>query len=222
MFVYTVLGDSITAGEAATSPTRAYPALLTGELQSTLKSRAVRNQILAHPGWTSGALMAAVLENPAGALCASEVISIWVGGDNLIQAGFAVLQGAPRTVVEQSILQYGRDLVCLITYIRMVSKARIIVCTQYNPFPNSPMAAEAIGALNEATITAASRAGALIARPDAWFAGREPELIAGYRSGRIEDALRGRPGSTRTTPGIVSLPQAFCHLHNDAARKTLA
>lgn len=193
MFIYTALGDSITAGLAATSPARAYPALVVSMMQRTVRGQGMRNEVLAQPGWTSQALTTAVFDNPAAILAASQAVTIWVGGDNLVRTGLAVLGGAPKSSVERSIVQYGKDLGALAMYIHHVSHGRIIICTQYNPFPASPLAVRAIGALNDATLAVQSRVDALVARPDIWFAGRESQLIAGFRTGRIEDALKGDP-----------------------------
>jgi acyl-CoA thioesterase I len=193
MFLYTALGDSITAGESATSPQRAYPAQIVAMMHNTVRGEWISNQVLAEPGWTSRSLTTAVFDNPAAPLMASQAVSIWVGGDNLIHAGLAVLGGARKTVVERALVQYGKDLGILVSYVHRVSKASVVICTQYNPFPASPLAAEAIHALNQATVAAASQTHAAIARPDVWFAGREHQLIAGYTTGRIEDALSGRP-----------------------------
>lgn len=189
LFLYTALGDSITAGESATSPAFAYP----HRLVSMLRKRNIPadGAVLANPGWTSAALRSAVLENSTFYLSRANAISIWVGGDDIAFTGLALLEGAPRSVVPQTLRNYGMGAGQLVGAIRKVSKAKVILCTQYNPFPNSPLAAEAIRALNDVTATVASRTGAIVAPAHKWFAGREAVLIAGYRTGRLQDALRG-------------------------------
>ncbi len=185
--LYTALGDSITAGEAATSWTKAYPSLVVSMLNT--RSAPITGQVLAEPGWTSRALENAVLANSSVYLTEARTISIWVGGDDLADAALSVLRGAPRRVIQESIVRYGKDVARLIAAIRSVSKACIIVCNQYNPFPNSPIAAQGIGALNAATAQVAARMGAVLAPTAAWFEGRQAELIYGYRRGRIEDVM---------------------------------
>ncbi len=187
MFLFTALGDSITAGENATSPLHAYPSLVVSLLQS--RSDSVAGEVLAYPGWTSEALEMAVLENAPLYLQQSNAISIWVGGDDLTDAALAVLRGAPRQTLQRSLAQYGRNIASLVLAIRSVSRAPVILCTQYNPFPNSPVADEAVDALNRITAGVSSRLNARLAPVHAWFAGRQASLIAGYRTGRIEDAL---------------------------------
>lgn len=187
MLLYTALGDSITAGEAAASWPKAYPSLVVSMLNSQFAP--ITGEVLAEPGWTSRALADAVLANSSMYLSQARTISIWVGGDDLADAALAVLGGAPRRVIQASIVRYAKDVALLIAAIRRVSKANIIVCNQYNPFPNSPVASQGIGALNAATAQVAARMGAMLASTEAWFSGRQAELIYGYRRGRIEDVM---------------------------------
>jgi acyl-CoA thioesterase I len=189
MVIYTALGDSITAGEGATSPARAYPSLIV----SGLCANSVRawGRVLAQPGWTSRALDSAVFDNPSSCLSQSTAISIWIGGDNLAYAGLAILRGAPSSLIQRTILEYGRDVAVLVTAIHKVSKAHVIVCTQYNPFPNSPLAGEAVAALNASTYTVASKLGVSVAPAHSWFEGQQAGLLAGYKTGRMEDAISG-------------------------------
>lgn len=188
MVVYTALGDSITAGEGATSPARAYPSLIV----SSLCTNAVRarGEVLAEPGWTSRALDNAVFENSSIYLTQSTTISVWIGGDNLANAGLAMLRGAPRFILERAIVNYRRDVGLLVTAMRRVSRANIILCTQYNPFPNSQVAGAGISALNASTYAVAEKLHVSVAPTHNWFEGQQAQLIAGYKTGRIEDAMR--------------------------------
>lgn len=189
---YTALGDSITAGERATSPALAYPSLITAQLRR--EQPGSFGEVLAQPGWTGQDLTYAVFENSAIPLRDATTITIWVGGDNLVNAALAMLSGAHSTVLKTSLVAYGKSLTVLITGIRRLSKARIIVCTQYNPFPNTPIAEQGVAALNEATLTVAAKTGVIVAPVNSWFAGRQAELIAGYRTGQVQDVFR-TPGA---------------------------
>lgn len=189
--LYTALGDSITAGELATSPARAYPSLVTQNLRQ--HRRGWFGEVLAEPGWTSQTLNAAVWENGPIPLRESNVITIWVGGDNLADAALAMLSGARPTILKRSLAGYMQSLRALIVGIRRVSRAGVVVCTQYNPFPNTPIAAQGIAALNEATRAVAAATSAAVAPVDEWFTGRQAELIAGYRTGRVQDVFRSVP-----------------------------
>lgn len=194
MFRYTALGDSITAGFGASSPYFTY----TSKVVSIVHTRSGRasGDVLAESGWTSADLDAAVVENPVVFLTNAQAISVWIGGDNLIHAALRALSGGSvrnlAPALQQALAGYGRDLAVLVTGIRRVSKARLVLCTQYNPFPNTPLAGEAIAALNGVTEKVAGACGAVVAPTQNWFSGHQAELIAGYTSGRIQDVLQGR------------------------------
>jgi acyl-CoA thioesterase-1 len=193
MVRYTALGDSITAGEAATRPSRSYPNLIVSMLAETRLYRTVQGQVLAEPGYTSLALEQAVMQNPTYYFSSANAITIWIGGDDLAYAALAGIAGRNQNRIYQAIRSYGIHLAALIKRIQAISNAAIIVCTQYNPFPNSPIATTGIAALNKTTSTVGKQTGAVIAPAHAWFAGRQPELISGYRTGRLEDAMKHLP-----------------------------
>src|SRR5579875_2457287 len=193
MMIYAALGDSITAGEGASAPWHAYPDKLIAMLNQRRSDNYATGEVLAEPGWTSTALESAVIQNPTTYLTGATVITIWVGGDDLAQAAISTLSGASKETIARSIRNYGVHLVNLVQFIKTVSKAHIILCTQYNPFPNTPMAGEAIGILNEQTLQSAKATGASVAPSASWFAGRQAELIAGYKTGRIQDVLHSHP-----------------------------
>ena len=193
MIVYTALGDSITFGYNASSPWRGYPNLLRAKLH---RSGSAVVEVLSEPGWTSGALNAAVFgDGGLELMLRSSVVTIWVGGNDLAYAGLRLLRSGQAGAGAQqafagTVAAYGRNVAALVTAVRRVSQAQILLCTQYNPFPHSPIAAQAVGALNQATAAAASQLRVQVAPVHEWFAGREAALIDGYRSGRLEEALR--------------------------------
>ena len=187
MFLYTALGDSITAGDGAPSWAQAYPSLVVSMLE--MRCSPATGEVLAQPGWTSATLQGTVVEHSAMYLTEAKTISIWVGGDDLAKAGIAVLGGAPPRVIEQSIVHYGKNIARLVLWVRKLSRATVILCTQYNPFPNSPVAAEGVSALNAVTAEVAGRLGTVLAPVHAWFEGQQSALIYGYRTGRLEDVL---------------------------------
>ncbi len=206
--LYTALGDSITAGEGAFSPARAYPSLVASMLQTC--SVHVAGEILAQPGWTSDALKWAVFENSSVYLRQATAISIWIGGDDIVDAGLAIGGGAPKWSIERSIEHYGRAMTTLILSIQKVSKRPIILCTQYNPFPNSPLVVKTIGALNMVTETTADKLHTLLAPAHAWFEGRQDELIKGYKTGRLQDAFtNSRPPVHPNNKGHLVIAQGL-------------
>ncbi|WP_029423146.1 SGNH/GDSL hydrolase family protein [Alicyclobacillus macrosporangiidus] len=190
---YTALGDSITAGSGASAPWRAYPAQILRRSAARSVPGGACLHVLAHPWWTTEALDMAVRENDIGPLTQATAVSVWIGGDNLSQAGLRLLEG-PRgdvaAVVTAAIRSHQAHLNRLLRFLGSITRARLVVCTQYNPFPNSPLAVQAMAALNDATRDVARRLGVSVAPADTWFAGREAELIHGYRTGRLEDVLR--------------------------------
>jgi acyl-CoA thioesterase-1 len=185
--VYTALGDSITAGKNAASPFMTYPYLLETALQNHPHHAATH--VLAEPGWTSKALLTSVMQSPPDLLYRSSTVSIWVGGNNLIDAGMVMLQGAPPSILKKALTNYQTDVSLLIRLIRTQTTGSILLCTQYNPFPNSPIAAAGIDALNHAIRTLAQRHSVKLVPVHSWFAGREPQLIAGYRDGKLTGVL---------------------------------
>ncbi|MFC4767723.1 SGNH/GDSL hydrolase family protein [Effusibacillus consociatus] len=186
MIFYTALGDSITVGKSASSPNRTYVRLVTFMLQR--QSNQVHHLIFARSGWTSGSLVQAVLWNSPASLQQSTTISIWIGGNDLVRAGLITPQSRLPLVLTERLANYQRHLEILLAFIRKRSRAKIVLCTQYTPFPNTPLACETIARLNTITSNVANRYQTMLAPADTWFAGHESDLIAGYRHGRIEDA----------------------------------
>jgi lysophospholipase L1-like esterase len=188
MNLYTALGDSITAGVGASSPIKAYPYIVAKLLCDRSIPMAV--DTLAHSGWTSTDLRLALSDNLL-LLKRSAVTSIWIGGDNLVAAGLLTLQGAGLQKVSQLLSQYECDLSAILTLIRQISRSSIVLCTQYNPFPNTPAAVRAIEALNGITHRMSLRYRTRLAPTHQWFEGKQASLIAGYRNGRLEDVTAG-------------------------------
>jgi acyl-CoA thioesterase-1 len=198
--IYAALGDSITSGAGLPSPRLAYPARTIQRL-ALLRAGAQRSNasdVLAEPGWTSQVLLAALRESPPDALVEADAVSIWVGGDDLayaalsaIRAPAAIRTKALKLAVERALRVYAINLAQLVCTVRCVSRGRLVLFTQYNPFPNTSVAEEAIGALNAVTRREAARCGAVLADAADWFEGHQAAWIQGYRTGRIQDVLAG-------------------------------
>lgn len=183
------MGDSIAYGECASAPSRAYP-LVAARAIAAERHTAVDTCVIAQPGWTSWNLAQAVSADPA-AFTGADVALMFVGGDDLIQAGLATLNGGRlRRQLAEAYARYARN------FDRIAGACQrqgipLVCCTLYNPFPRSPIAVAAVSGLNQVIVQRAMARGIPVAPVDAWFAGREPLVIAGYRSGRLEDILRG-------------------------------
>ncbi|MCD9025107.1 SGNH/GDSL hydrolase family protein [Cohnella silvisoli] len=190
---YTALGDSITFGESASSFAMAYPQLVVAHLNSHSPTRRVIGYVLARPGWSSCDLLDAAIGQGSSMISHSDAVSVWIGGIDLMNAALISLRNQQPLTATQSLNNYKRNLLALLTRIKRESHARIICCTQYNPFPNSPLSAESINRLNDTTREVAQSCNAKIASVHRWFEGNQADLIYGYRKGKIEDALSGSP-----------------------------
>jgi lysophospholipase L1-like esterase len=187
--IYTALGDSITFGENASSWVKAYPQLTVSTLNSS--SCRVAGYVLARPGWSSDDLLDATIWQGSSIISQSAVVSIWIGGVDLANAALLSLRNQQPLAAKQIVTNYGRNLRAILTQIKKESHARIICCTQYNPFPNSPLSVEWIDRLNRMTKEVALSCDINIAPIYTWFEGKQADLIYGYRKGKIEDALSG-------------------------------
>ncbi|UHA75163.1 SGNH/GDSL hydrolase family protein [Paenibacillus sp. 481] len=186
---YTALGDSITFGENASSMENAYPQLLVSTLNAC--SYRVSGCVLARPGWTSSDLLRAMKWRGSSIIRHSNVVTIWIGGVDLANAALYALRTQQPLPVQQVATTYSRNMHTIITRIKKESCSRIIICTQYNPFPNSPLAIEAIARLNYLTSEIARSCNVILAPVHTWFEGKQAYLIYGYRNGVIEDAMSG-------------------------------
>jgi len=187
--IYTALGDSITFGENASSKENAYPQLAVSTLNAC--SYKVSGCILARPGWTSSDLLSAMKWRGSSIIRNSYVITIWIGGVDLANAALSSLKIQQPLPAQQIATSYSRNIRAIITRIKNESCARIIICTQYNPFPNSPLACESIARLNRLTSELARSCDVNLAPAHTWFEGKQAYLIHGYRNGKIEDAMSG-------------------------------
>ncbi|TDF97071.1 SGNH/GDSL hydrolase family protein [Paenibacillus piri] len=187
--IYTALGDSITFGENASSWAKAYPQLTVSALNSS--SRKVRGYVLARPSWSSDDLLDAVIWQGASVIGHSAVVSVWIGGIDLVNAALSSLKTKQPLAAKSVAAKYKRNLSGIFTRIKKGSRARIVCCTQYNPFPNSPLAVEWINQLNHTINELSQSHNVTVAPAHMWFGGKQADLIHGYRKGKIEDALSG-------------------------------
>jgi lysophospholipase L1-like esterase len=191
MFLYIAAGDSITYGESASSPGRAYPALVVKGLSARFPQTA--GQVLAEPGWTSADLAEALGDLEARPLALASAVTVWIGGNDLAFSALAAAGGGGAEAARRALGHCHGNLGRILRTIRHRSRCRLICCTQYQPFPASPLAVEYVGRLNAVIADAAASHHAAVAPVHEWFEGRQAEWIAGYRRGRLEDALAGVP-----------------------------
>ncbi|WHX49452.1 SGNH/GDSL hydrolase family protein [Paenibacillus woosongensis] len=188
--IYTALGDSITFGENASSFAKAYPRVA-ASLVNASSSHKVIGYVLARPGWNTLDLLDAAAWQGSSVISRSAVVSVWIGGVDLANAALSALASKQVLDAKRIVARYKRNLHAILTQIQNTSPARILCCTQYNPFPNSPLAAKAISGLNQTTKEVAQSYNAKVIPTHLWFEGKQSQLIYGYRKGKIEDALGG-------------------------------
>ncbi|NOU98201.1 SGNH/GDSL hydrolase family protein [Paenibacillus sp. LMG 31456] len=187
--IYTALGDSITFGENASSLAKAYPHLTVSTLNSS--SCKVRGLVLARPGWSSYDLLDAVIWQGSSTINRSAAVSVWIGGVDLANAALFSFKTKRPLDAKHIAANYRRNLSAIFTRIKKGSCARIICCTQYNPFPNSALSVEWVDGLNRTTNELAHSYDVTLAPVHMWFEGKQADLLYGYRKGKIEDALSG-------------------------------
>jgi lysophospholipase L1-like esterase len=187
MISYIALGDSITFGQKASSCSRAYPSRVTSMLK--LKGIPAKRIVLAQPNWTSADLAEEIYTDPTLLTCA-KVVTVWIGGNDLIQYGLSSIR-EPATPIQGMMDRYKRRFDKILELVRIMGVKHIICCTQYNPFPKTKIAVDAIRIMNQLITASATTNRCLVARVDRWFSGKEHSLIYGYRGGHAEDALHG-------------------------------
>lgn len=187
--IYTALGDSITFGENASSLAKSYPRLIVSALHSN--SCRAQSFVLAQPGWNSYDLLDALIWRGAPVVSHSSVVSVWIGGVDLANTALAAFRSKTSLEVKHMISNYKRNLSSIFAQIQTASCARIVCCTQYNPFPNSPLSVDSISQLNLIISEIAHSFNVTVVPAHKWFEGKQSNLIYGFQKGKIEDALSG-------------------------------
>jgi acyl-CoA thioesterase-1 len=185
MYEYIALGDSITIGEGADSRYCAYPWLIKSWLAQQMVAP-VGLKVIARSGWTSTTLITALFNQDPDLIRKANIITIWIGGDDLVKAGRAILKNRDGNLLTLMLSRYKQNLTSMIRGINQISKAQIILCTQYNPFPNSPIAVSSINSLNHITKEIAVKFNTELAPVHSAFIGHEASFIQDYNGGKIE------------------------------------
>lgn len=184
--IYVALGDGITCGIGASRPETAYTATTLQQLQAS--GRVTASTVLGQTSWTVRHLLRACTAAPESLWQNAELVTLLIGGNDLRRHYYGVLNNANSdAVIHQAVKQFTVDLNHLCTYLQPLLPDSRILLTQYNPFPHSPLAVRAIGQLNAVITTVARHYGWTVVDLEAPFAGQQPRLIAGYRTGGMED-----------------------------------
>jgi glucan-binding YG repeat protein/lysophospholipase L1-like esterase len=189
------LGDSITYGwnldPDKTKPSeKAFPYLI-GEWTSVIN--------VSHPGWTSTQLLQAINGTPEVtlALQQADVVTLNIGSNDLLQAAGVqqIIKGGVPVVptpemqqkVEAASIQLGANLTEIISKIKLITNAPIIMYNIYNPFgPSADPFAASLHALGEhiaknvnekVIIPIAYNPGSLLADAYSAFNGKQSQYI---------------------------------------------
>ncbi|PTM58499.1 SGNH/GDSL hydrolase family protein [Desmospora activa] len=183
---YLAIGDSITVGVGA-SPGQGYAPLAVRSLKNTgvplkllraARKGAISREVLA---WTtlSPRLRAWIRQ--------AQVISILIGGNDLLRAFLAFRLTQRPAVLTSTLLSYRANLHRIITHIRQLTPVPVFFLNQYNPFPRSPFAANWIDAFNRQIAGTADNWGIPLVDLHDLFLGQEPQWIDGFRTGSLSD-----------------------------------
>lgn len=184
-FFYTALGDSITAGYNAPRR-RGYAHRLT----KLLKHQGLPTKLntVCQKGWTSRDLLqASAFPTVRLAIRHAQLITVYVGGNDLLYALVKYLLTRNSRVFDQTITTYGSNLQHLYTRIRKLSPVPVFALNLYNPFPYSALPSTWVPALNQMTADVSAQWGINVVNIYESFLGMEPLLIDGYQTGRLED-----------------------------------
>lgn len=180
--LYAALGDSITYGFCSTGVSNRYANLLLNKMRS---KPAMKLFVHAHPGWTSTRLLTSIREIPADVWDETKLVSLMIGGNDLLRAIPFLLHSNPTGLVRVTERLHHN----LESILRTVTHgdAQALVGTLYNPFPNSPVAKRCTVALNQAIRCAAEENGATVADVYDAFTPHASRCVDRYRTGRIRD-----------------------------------
>lgn len=187
--LYAALGDSITHGYSATRDNSKYVSLVQASLA---KHQPVNLFLHAKPGWTSRQLLKSALKVPDVIWDEARLITIMIGGNDLLHAVPWLLDGNSSRVMK--VAEKVRNNLAELVHLVRRPGAIILLGTLYNPFPNSFLAEEYTEAINKSIRSVAQREKVHLADVRKHFNRRENEFVDGYRQGKIRDIrLIGNP-----------------------------
>jgi lysophospholipase L1-like esterase len=187
--LYAALGDSITYGYEASTGDAAYVARFVKFLS---RNQSVNLFVHAKPGWTSKHLVKSLPKVPDCIWKEAQLITVMMGGNDLLRASPWLLSGTAKNV--QKVAQrFQHNLERIVATVRQ-PRTTCIIATLYNPFPNSALAEECIGLINQSILHIANQYQLAVADVRNVFRNREQRYIKGYKQGSIRDMrLIGNP-----------------------------
>jgi lysophospholipase L1-like esterase len=187
--LYAALGDSITYGYEATTDQAGYVRRFAKALS---KRQPVNVFLNAKPGWTSKQLLKSLSQVPECIWAEAKVVTIMVGGNDILKASPWLLNGSDKTVFK--IAQRVQDhLEQMVETVRQPG-ATVVIGTIYNPFPNSVLAEEYMDTVNKSILRVAEQHNLAVADVRSLFRNQEDKYIKGYKQGVLRDMrLIGNP-----------------------------
>jgi len=134
--VYLALGDSIGTGSTSRGTTKSYAHSFREALVGKYGAGNVTSYIEPVNGATSGDLLRKV-NDAAMAVKISDatVITIYIGGNNVLKAGKNFFSTIDTTIAKKGVLAFQSEYPKILERIRILNKtARIISATLYNPY----------------------------------------------------------------------------------------
>lgn len=196
--LYVALGDSITAGYGATHPSLSFVHQVSDHTRGAHLAKATT--VLAQNGWDTHTLYRAVRISTPALWQRTNVLTVLTGGNDLrklLRRQYLSLSGSPLSphLISLRLQRFAYDLDVLAHFLSTQDIPRVLLGTVYNPVPHSPLATQAIEELNVIIRRTAERHRLELIDIYSAFKGKEPYLIHGYRTGRIEDlaVLTRRP-----------------------------
>ncbi|WP_164491673.1 SGNH/GDSL hydrolase family protein [Staphylospora marina] len=182
------LGDSVTAGVGA-PPGQGYVDRIHRMLEADEKHLdPVR---ICRSGWRCKNL-ARALGSPRAArfLREARLSTLLIGGNDLLFAWFKFLLFGHEAVFEQALYHFSFCYTEILRKLTGETAGPVYVFNLYNPFPEEPLANHYVSRINRLIETRSASFRVPVIDIHGIFAGREPWLIDGYRTGRLRDLLR--------------------------------
>ncbi len=181
--IYLALGDSITYGLDATDDDEHYVRKLKKKLNERQRTSLY---VHAKPGWTASQLLKSLERIPPCIIEEAGLVSVFIGGNDLIKALPWFLNDRDKALarLRASFLPPVQEIV---RQVKLNSEAMILLCSQYNPFPQSELAEFAVVGLNEMLAKIAREEGCLLVPVHKYYGGKESDFVHRYRRGALED-----------------------------------
>lgn len=215
--LYVALGDSVTYGYSATNNRRSYVQRIARSLS---KQERVNVYLHAKPGWTSARLLKSVKSVQPSIFDEAKLTTLMVGGNDLLRSSPFLLNGNHSHLMKVAD-RYYQNLTNIVE-LAYRPGTRFIIATLYNPFPNSVLAEEYTGLVNDCVRRVARRYNLLLADIAARFDGKEFRFVEGYKRGSIRDfRIRGNPIHPNDA-GHGAIAQGFLAMYRRAGVKDIA